>query len=91
MRMYPAAIMLIRKCTKAYQLPDRDVVIQPGMPVIIPVYALHYDPQYYPNPQKFDPDRFIDTNYKSNGRFLPFGDGPRICIGNYLLLRFLKL
>lgn len=85
MRMYPAPINLMRKCTKPFQLPDSDAVIQPGTPITIPTYSLHYDPQYYPDPHKFDPDRFIDTNYKPNGHFLPFGDGPRICIGNYML------
>lgn len=91
MRMYPAATLLIRTCTKPYQLPDRDFVIEPGTFVIVPVYALHYDPQYYPDPQKFDPDRFIDTNYKPNGYYLPFGDGPRICIAMRFALLEMKI
>lgn len=91
MRMYPVVISLLRKCTKPYRLPDRDVIIQPGTLVHIPVYSLHFDPEYYPDPEKFDPDRFIDTNYKPNGRFLPFGDGPRICIGMRFVVFEMKI
>lgn len=66
---------------------------------MISVLALHNDPEYFPNPKKFDPERFSKEN-KSNIRpftFIPFGDGPRICIGNkktiflfFLLLLILK-
>lgn len=56
-----------------------------GMSIIIPVYALHHDPQYYPNPDKFDPDRFTEEAKASRPRttFIPFGDGPRQCLGEY--------
>lgn len=50
----------------------------------IPVYGIHRDEQYYPNPDKFDPERFSDEN-KDNivpYTFLPFGAGPRNCIGS---------
>ena len=45
--------------------------------------GIQHDPEYYPNPEKFDPERFSEAN-KSKRRpctFLPFGDGPRNCIG----------
>lgn len=83
--MYPQTVLLIRKCTKPYRLPDKDVIIEPGTIVTIPVYSLHHDDQYYPDPEKFDPDRFFRTNYKPSGYNLPFGDGPRICIGMMLI------
>jgi hypothetical protein len=52
---------------------------------MIPIYALHHDPNYYPDPEVFDPERFTDENKNSRplGTFIPFGDGPRICIGKY--------
>ncbi len=50
--------------------------------VIIPVLGIHRDEKYYPNPEKFDPERFAPGNKLQNdGLFLGFGDGPRNCIG----------
>lgn len=74
---------MTRKCSKTYQVPDSDLVIDKGMNIIIPVYALHHDPQYYPEPERFDPERFSEESLKSrpDGTYLPFGDGPRMCIG----------
>lgn len=54
------------------------------------------DPEYYPDPKKFDPDRFSPENggaksFIERGVFLPFGIGPRICPGNRLAVAQLKL
>lgn len=50
----------------------------------IPIYPFHRDAQYYPDPEKFDPERFSDDNKGSivPGTYIPFGIGPRNCIGN---------
>lgn len=79
--MFPTSPFIVRKCTKPYTLPNTNVTIEPGVKVLIPIYALHNDARYYPSPEKFDPERFVDNNYRPNGHYLPFGDGPRICIG----------
>lgn len=54
-----------------------------GTRIFIPAYAIHHDPEYYPDPEKFDPDRFNDENTKKRNQytFLPFGEGPRNCVG----------
>jgi cytochrome P450 family 9 len=53
--------------------------------VWIPIYALHHDPHYFPDPEKFDPERFSDENKQKmkNCTYMPFGSGPGNCIGKY--------
>lgn len=84
--MHPPVPVLNRVCTKKYTFPDSNVTLNTGDKVIIPIYSLHYDPNYYPNPEVFDPERFSEENKTSrpNGTFIPFGDGPRICIGKLM-------
>ena len=83
LRKYPIASTLMRKCTQNYQLPNSDIVIEKDVNVIIPVYGLHHDPEYFPEPDDFDPERFSDQLKRERKAccYLPFGDGPRNCIG----------
>lgn len=73
----------MRKCTKDYKIPTTDTIISKGVSVIVPSYAFHRDEQYYPSPEIFNPDRFETENDKTrrDHTYLPFGNGPRICIG----------
>ncbi|CAG2054622.1 unnamed protein product [Timema podura] len=57
LRMYPVGGTVFRTCTSSYMIPGTKTLIEKGMQVVIPVYALHHDPKYYPNPEKFDPER----------------------------------
>nr|CAD7577546.1 unnamed protein product [Timema californicum] len=83
LRKYPPVGNISRLCTKGYQIPDTNVNIDKEIKVVIPVYAIHHDPKYYPDPEKFDPKRFSPENIKSQSSctYLPFGEGPRNCIG----------
>ncbi|XP_017770242.1 PREDICTED: cytochrome P450 9e2-like [Nicrophorus vespilloides] len=87
-RKWPAAFLLDRLCVKEYTIepeyPDEvPVHLKPGDVICFPVAGLHHDPKYFPNPSKFDPERFSDSNKDSIHpyTFLPFGVGPRSCIG----------
>lgn len=77
--------ILNRDCTRDCLIEEAGVTVEKGLKVIIPVLGLHHDPDYFPDPEKFNPDRFSDEN-KGNipaYSYLPFGDGPRNCIGKY--------
>jgi cytochrome P450 family 9 len=59
--------------------------IHPGEALFIPIIGLHRDSNYYPDPEHFDPERFSDDNKHNINplTYLPFGIGPRSCIGEY--------
>ncbi|CAL1286913.1 unnamed protein product [Larinioides sclopetarius] len=83
LRLYPPAPRLERIADVEAKLGDTGITIPKGMLVTIPSYALHKDPQYFPDPDKFDPDRFnLEERTKRNPyAYLPFGAGPRNCVG----------
>lgn len=83
LRMYPPVPILTRVCENDYKIPGENVILEKGTKVLISVYGIHYDEEYYPNPTKFDPERFGEENKKRRHPYahLPFGEGPRICIG----------
>lgn len=83
-RKHPPFDWLTRVCTKEYKIADTDVTIEEGTLVIFSITAPLYDPEYYDDPDKFIPERFIsDSEYanKKDAPNLTFGDGPRSCIG----------
>jgi len=87
LRKYPILPFLDRKCCIDYELPaptgNRTTKLPVGIGVYIPVFGTHYNPNYFPEPEKFDPDRFTEEKKRSrpNYTYLPFGEGPRMCIG----------
>ncbi|EFA12629.1 cytochrome P450 6a2 [Tribolium castaneum] len=83
LRKYPPGQTLNRRCVKDYTLPGTSTIIEKGTPILISAIGVHRDPEYYPDPEKFDPERFSEENKKLRHPFvyLPFGDGPRNCIG----------
>ncbi|KAG4075030.1 hypothetical protein HA402_004576 [Bradysia odoriphaga] len=105
LRKWPPASSVDRVCGRDYVLRVNDSVtvnIEKGSICLLPIYGIHYDPKYFPEPEKFYPERFSDENKRNivSGSFIPFGLGPRNCIGSrfalmevkavlyYLLLKF---
>ena len=79
LRLYPPAAFLSRTAKAPDRLLGREV--RPGDTVMLPIYALHRNRRLWDDPDRFDPDRFADPKAIDRFAYLPFGDGPRICIG----------
>ncbi|XP_053691413.1 probable cytochrome P450 28d1 [Sabethes cyaneus] len=88
LRIHPIIPNLSKDCTKDIVLngpKDKKIHVTTGTTVIIPFFV-HLDAEYYDEPEKYKPERFSPENggtkpYKEKGVFLPFGDGPRMCLG----------
>lgn len=83
LRLYPPLITLQRKVTKDYPVPGTSHVLRKGDFLIVPVYSIQRDERFFEQPLEFIPERFNDDNIRNIKpfTFLPFGDGPRVCIG----------
>ncbi|KAG8442890.1 hypothetical protein GDO86_011629 [Hymenochirus boettgeri] len=90
-RMYPSAIRIDRVCKKTTEI--NGVTIPGGVVVVIPLYVLHRNPDVWPEPDQFQPERFSKENRDNWDpyNFLPFGGGPRNCIGMRFALVNMKL
>ncbi|XP_077517377.1 cytochrome P450 3A41-like [Amblyomma americanum] len=93
LRMYPPATRIERTAFDDYVLGDTGIKVRKGQMVVVPIYSLHHDPQYFPDPYKFDPERFNEENLATIQpyTYLPFGAGPRNCIGMRFALQAVKL
>ena len=86
MRLYPPAYIVARMTTKTVEIGGH--TIRRGTIVVVSIIGMHRRREYFPDPDQFDPDRFSAEREKTIPRyaFLPFGAGPRICIGNHFAL-----
>lgn len=89
LRLSPVIPMMQRLCTKKYPLRRHingkpvETWIKEGTTITVPVLSLHMDPKYYPEPEKFLPERFSPEEKLTRTEmvYLPFGEGPRMCMG----------
>jgi cytochrome P450 len=84
-RYYSAVWVIARRAI------DDDVIgghhIRRGTTVVIPIHHIHHDPRWWPDPERFDPNRFfLPTEARPRSAYLPFGGGRRICIGQSFAL-----
>lgn len=81
MRLYPPTWRLVRRAIRDFPIGDH--VIPARSLVVVCQYAMHRHPRYYPDPERFDPDRFTPEAKAARPRFsyFPFGGGPRHCMG----------
>ncbi|KAJ8922670.1 hypothetical protein NQ315_007702 [Exocentrus adspersus] len=98
MRMHPPVGHLSKMCTETYTLTstgneykNMSVTLDKGTPVIIPILGLHMDPKLFPSPEKYMPERFLDKSEAAKYVFMPFGNGPRMCLGNRFAMMQLKV
>ncbi|KAH8277680.1 hypothetical protein KR018_003469, partial [Drosophila ironensis] len=99
LRLYPIVGYAERQCSQPAQgekftlAPHHSMELPHGMSVYVSTLALHRDPEYWPDPDKYDPERFDPANRKhlNMDAYMPFGVGPRNCIGMRLGLLQAKL
>ncbi|XP_071504347.1 cytochrome P450 3A24-like [Diadema antillarum] len=91
LRLYPAASLTDRECSQDYT--NKSLSVPKGCQVFFSIFSLHRDPEYWPNPEVFDPERFSKKNREGRHPFawMPFGAGPRICVGMRFALMEIKM
>jgi len=91
LRMYPPAYVLARRSLREVEIGGW--VIAENQPVVLWTYMTHHDPRWYPEPERFDPERFMDGAQDLRPRlaWLPFGGGNRMCVGKHFALMEMQL
>uniref|UniRef100_A0A1B0GPA0 Uncharacterized protein n=1 Tax=Phlebotomus papatasi TaxID=29031 RepID=A0A1B0GPA0_PHLPP len=93
LRKYPPIGSIWRVTSKEYYVPNSTYIIEKGIPIALPIFAIHHDPQYYSKPEEFDPGRFTREVFDeaANITFMPFGRRDPICIEMHFALMQIKL
>lgn len=79
LRLYPPTFAMVRESHRSVEIGGH--TIPPGTLIIAPTYGIHRDPKNYPDPLRFDPDRWRGASVAPTGPFFPLGAGPFSCLG----------
>jgi len=87
--MHPPLTIMNRQCSEQIDfegVKGKKYTIKKDASVNISVFSMHYDPEFYPDPNTFKPERFDAEHggvkaFRDRCLLLPFGEGPRICLG----------
>lgn len=82
LRKHTPYAFLLRNTNEDYEVPNSIFMLRTDNHLVIPIAAIHRDPLLYPEPNKFNPERFSEENVKRRHpmAFLPYGAGPRYCL-----------
>ena len=91
LRMYPPGYLLLREAKVDFQC--KGYTFPKGVSMVVPVYCVHHDPELWPQPDQFNPERFTKEAVENRHpcAYLPFGAGPRNCVGMRFALMEVKL
>ncbi|CAL1277572.1 unnamed protein product [Larinioides sclopetarius] len=93
LRMHPTITSGERTAVEDYVLGNTGIVVEKGMRILFPTLAMHYDPEFFQDPKTFNPERFMDSYEPKHPQhaYLPFGAGPRNCLGMRFALLEIKM
>lgn len=93
LRLHTSILLLERSPSEDYKLGDTGIVVEKDIVIQIPIHCIHHSEEFYPDPNRFIPDRFLPENRDKlvPYTFLPFGAGPRNCVGMRFALMEAKL
>ena len=90
LRINGPVLMHVRTCTKDCEvLPG--MTVKKGTQVMMPIYAAHHCPEFFPQPEEFRPERFLSSSEVIPYTFRPFGAGLRLCIAQRFALNEIKV
>ncbi|MEU8076435.1 cytochrome P450 [Catellatospora citrea] len=89
LRLYPPVWLMTRTAYHSTTLANWS--LNPGDEVLLNPYLIHRDPRWWQRPDEFDPSRWLTGRPAPRAAYLPFGAGPRVCVGSALAMRQLTL
>lgn len=89
LRLYPSVPLIFRECKSEFELPS-GYTVPAGSSLMLNLMTLHRNPQYFPDPLKFDPERFLSVDPRHHFSYVPFSAGFRNCIGQRFAMTSMK-